>query len=107
MYGKVHTLQITSSVTDASGNGLAAPFISTFTTAAEFVGGLSVYVLSGGDATTDQKIKTLLEDAGHTVSLGVSSVLWDGTQADLNDFDVVILQNNFNWADASRPECLD
>jgi hypothetical protein len=48
-------------------------------------------------------MKTLLEEAGHNVSLGVSSVLWDGTQADLNDFDVVILQNSFNWDSGSMP----
>jgi hypothetical protein len=64
---------------------------------------LDVYVLSGGDATTDQALVNALTARGHAPTLGVQSIVFDGTQATLTDFDVVVLQNNHNWAGSSMP----
>lgn len=38
-----------------------------------------------------------LTAGGHLVTSGVDTIDWDGTQANLNEYDVVIVLNNFNW----------
>ena len=58
---------------------------------------LSVFVISSGNVTTDQKVNTILTAKGHTVTLGPEPVAWDGTQASLPSYDVVVLLNNYNW----------
>jgi hypothetical protein len=58
---------------------------------------LSVFVISGGDITTDNKVRKVLIQKGHTVTLGPEPLEWDGTQANLASYDVVVLLNNYNW----------
>jgi len=56
-----------------------------------------VYVLLGGDATSDATVIDALRAGGHVVTAGVQTTVWDGTQANLNDYDVVVVLYNFNW----------
>ncbi len=60
-------------------------------------GASTVYVLRGGNATSDLAAIDALTAAGHLVTSGVESVDWDGTQADLSQYDAVLILNNFNW----------
>ena len=64
---------------------------------------LDVYVLSGGNATGDQAVLDALTGAGHNANLGPQPHEWDGTQADLTVFDVVVLLNNYNRSLGSMP----
>lgn len=60
----------------------------------------SVYLFTNGasaPAGFDNSVKSLLEAAGHTVTLGVQSSSFDGT-TDLSSFDVLYLQTNYNWS---------
>ena len=57
----------------------------------------TVYVLLGGDATSDSDAIDALSAGGHVVTAGVQTTVWDGTQANLNDYDVVVVLYNFNW----------
>jgi len=101
-YGAVYEVILTDGISDPAGNGLV-PFTSAFTVAEFTEQALSVYVLSGGDSDYDQQIEDTLIACGHNVLPGVSSVSWNGTQADLANFDVVILQNSANWAAGDMP----
>jgi hypothetical protein len=57
----------------------------------------TVYVLASGNAGADQAIMEVLRAGGHQPTLGVGFNVWDGTQADLSSFDVVVLLDNFNF----------
>ncbi|MCX5887533.1 MAG: hypothetical protein NT096_16760 [Proteobacteria bacterium] len=52
---------------------------------------LSVYVMSAGDSQDNQAILNTLRAAGHDPVLGVDPSEWDGSQADLSEYDVVVL----------------
>ena len=58
----------------------------------------TVYVLRGGDPTSDAASIDALTARGHLVTSGVESAEWDGTQADLSQYAVVLVLNNFNWS---------
>jgi hypothetical protein len=63
---------------------------------------VNVYLMSGGDTTTDIAAKAALESYGHVVTLGVGYWLFDGTQ-DLTGVDVVYLQANSYWTAGNMP----
>ncbi|MBI5757713.1 MAG: tandem-95 repeat protein, partial [Planctomycetales bacterium] len=65
--------------------------------------GLQVYVLSGGNADADTAVINVLSSAGHVATLGASTTVWDGTQANLADYDTVVLLNNYNWFESNMP----
>lgn len=58
----------------------------------------SVYILRGGDATSDAAVARALTDAGLDVTTGVATPDYDGTQANLADYDAVVMLYNANWA---------
>ena len=64
---------------------------------------LNVYVLRGGDAPSDSAVINALQERGHTPTSGVETPEWDGTQANLNIFDVVVILNNANWGGSLSP----
>ena len=76
---------------------IAEPF------AAEEPDGLDVYVMSGGPATSDQVVIDALTARGYDAVLGAQPHEWTGLQADLADFDVVVILNNYNWDEGSMP----
>ena len=57
----------------------------------------TVYVLLGGNTTSDATVIDALSAGGHVVTAGVQTAVWDGTQANLNDYDVVVVLDNFNY----------
>jgi len=65
--------------------------------------GSTVYVMSGGNSTADQAVLNALIARGHTPVIGVQSYLWDGTQVNLNQFEAVVLLNNYNWNQPGMP----
>ncbi|RMG19937.1 MAG: hypothetical protein D6732_29330, partial [Methanobacteriota archaeon] len=62
---------------------------------------LSVYLMSSGNAVTDDTISNTLSARGHTVTIGVEPQVWDGTQATLSNYDVVVMANSYNWNSGS------
>jgi hypothetical protein len=64
---------------------------------------INVYVMSGGNASGDQAVLDALIARGHTPTLGVEPRQWDGSQRNLQSFDVVVLLNNYNWATPDMP----
>lgn len=62
---------------------------------------LSVYLMSSGNAATDSAISSALAVRGHTVTIGVEAWAWDGTQATLSDYDVVVMANSSNLGSGS------
>ncbi len=59
--------------------------------------GARVYILSGGDPTSDNAVRQALQNAGHSPNLGIETPDFDGTQVNLSDFDVVVALYNENW----------
>jgi hypothetical protein len=57
----------------------------------------AVYIMSGGNKFSDQAVMEALIARGHTPTLGVEAWQWNGTQANLKDFEAVVLLNNYNW----------
>jgi hypothetical protein len=57
----------------------------------------NVYVLTAGDAATNDRVKAVLESGGHTVTLGATTATFDGTQADLTTYDTVVMLNNYSY----------
>ena len=53
----------------------------------------TVYVLLGGNATSDASVIDALSAGGHVVTAGVQTTVWDGTQANLNEYPQLSLQN--------------
>jgi len=62
--------------------------------------GLKVYILRGGDPASDNAVAQALQERGHVPTLGVETPDWNGSQANLNDFDVVVILITANWARA-------
>lgn len=56
-----------------------------------------VYITNSGNAAADNALVTMLQGFGHTVTLGVSYLAFDGTQS-LAGHGVVYLQSNYNWS---------
>jgi hypothetical protein len=79
--------------------GLAVGLLASITPAAR---GATVYVLSSGDAATDDAVVQALASRGHTVVLGVQYSDFNGMQS-LAGINTVYLQANFNWGAASMP----
>lgn len=61
-----------------------------------------IYMLSSGDAATDNAAALALTSRGHTVTLGVQYTVFDGT-ASLANIDTVYLQANANWTGGPMP----
>lgn len=55
----------------------------------------TVYVMPSGDSVNDPKVLAALRDAGFAPTQGVSRFIWDGTFADLNQFDAVLMLDPF------------
>jgi hypothetical protein len=62
----------------------------------------NVYLISGGDATQDNTIHTVLESFGHFVTVGVTPQNFDGTQS-LSSYNAVILLNSSNFSLGDMP----
>lgn len=58
---------------------------------------LSVYVISAGDFQSNQAIIDALVARWHDPVLGVGPSEWDGSQADLSNYDVVVLSVGTEW----------
>ncbi len=65
-------------------------------------GAANVYVMSSGDPVTDAAVSAALTSRGHTVTVGVQFLAFDGTQS-LAGFNTVYLQSNYNWAQGVMP----
>jgi uncharacterized repeat protein (TIGR01451 family) len=63
----------------------------------------TVYFMQTGTSPTDVAALRALEAGGHTVILGVQAQQWNGTQADLNNFDAVVILNSHNASSGSMP----
>jgi hypothetical protein len=61
-----------------------------------------IYVLTGRDADSDAAALAILREAGYLVERGVDTATFDGTQANLSDYDAVVVLNHANWS-ASVP----
>jgi len=57
----------------------------------------SVYVLTGGNSSTDQMVANSLRAAGFNVTIGVQTPSWNATQANLSSYDSLVMLNNINW----------
>lgn len=57
-----------------------------------------VYVLEGDDRASDQAVAQALRTRGFSVTRGVNTHLFDGTQATLSDYDVVVVLYTANWS---------
>ena len=62
-----------------------------------------VYVMSSGDAATDQAALDDMARYAHNATLGVQYTQFDGTQS-LAGYDCVYLQCNYNWGSGDMPE---
>lgn len=58
--------------------------------------GSTIYVMGSGDAATDSNVISILNNAGHTATLGSQLSSMDGAE-DLSSYDAVYLQNSYNW----------
>lgn len=65
--------------------------------------GPRVLVLGGGNTLWDETVMIACLDRGHRPKLVASSVKFDGSQADLEKFDAVVLLNNANWSPENMP----
>jgi hypothetical protein len=91
-------LAIGQATTDVAGRYRMPKLPANLTvTALPVIQPATVYVLSSGNAGADQAIMDALRTGGHQPTLGVRFDDWDGTQADLSSFDVVVLLKNFNF----------
>jgi hypothetical protein len=62
---------------------------------------LSIFILSGTDGSedgnrSDAAVVQSLRGQGYSVQLGPTPDQWDGTQADLSEYDAVVLLNSYN-----------
>lgn len=65
-----------------------------------------VYVLEGADRPSDLEVAQALRERGFSVTRGVATHLFDGTQAALADYDVVVVLYTANWNLPVPPEGL-
>lgn len=56
-----------------------------------------VYVLRAGNADSDAAVQAALIKGGHDVTLGVETPMFNGTQANLDDYDAVVILNSYNY----------
>ncbi len=63
-----------------------------------------VYVFSSGDATTDQAMLDIISAGGNAPTLGVEPNGWTGAEANLSQFNAVVVQNSHNWSNGLMPE---
>ncbi len=63
---------------------------------------IRVYVMSSGDAATDNAVLGALTAGGHSPTLGVQYTEFDGS-IDLSNYDVVYIQANYNWSAGTMP----
>jgi hypothetical protein len=63
-------------------------------------GQLKVYLLTGRDTVSDLAMFAALRDAGYAVDLGTDTASFDGSQAELEQYDVVVVLNHANWSAA-------
>jgi hypothetical protein len=63
---------------------------------------VNVYVMSSGSAAIDSAVVSALTSRGHTATVGVQWVSFDGTQS-LAGFQTVYFQCNANWAAGDMP----
>jgi len=63
-----------------------------------------IYVISSGNSAADGAVMNALASSGYTPTLGAQPHEWNGTQANLNDYKVVVLLNSYNWAGNSMPD---
>ncbi len=56
-----------------------------------------IYVLQGGDPASDQAAVQALEERGFAVTRGVATHEFDGTQAQLAGYDVLVVLYTANW----------
>jgi hypothetical protein len=66
-------------------------------------GAPAVYVLSGGEANSDQAVLDALSAGGYSATLGVAPSAWDGSQANLEDYAAVVFLNSYNYSDPEMP----
>ena len=66
-------------------------------------GAVNVYVLSSGSTAIDDAVSLALTSRGHTVTVGVQWVNFDGTQS-LSGFQTVYFQANENWSLGDMPQ---
>ena len=62
----------------------------------------NIYVMSGNDPAADAAAVATLQSYGHTTTLGVQYINFDGTQ-NLSGFNAVYMQVNGNWGIADMP----
>ena len=62
----------------------------------------NIYILSSGDAATDNAVVAALTSGGHTCTVGPQFFQFTGSES-LADIQTVYLQDNFNWAHGSMP----
>lgn len=63
----------------------------------------NVYALSSDNKVNDQAIMQTLSDNDFSVTLGVTPSLWDVSQVNLENFDVVILNSDSQYRDKCQP----
>ncbi len=63
----------------------------------------TVYLIPTGNSAADLAAFLALTGGGHTVTLGVEPHIWNGTQANLANFDAVVILNSFNITAGSMP----
>lgn len=66
-----------------------------------------VYVLEGDDRASDLAVAQALRARGFSVARGVNTHVFDGTQATLSDYDVVVVLYTANWNLPVPPAGLD
>jgi hypothetical protein len=64
---------------------------------------LKVYVFSCGETDDNQAILNVLSNAGHKAVLGPDLSDWNGTQANLSKFHVLVLQYSHNYTTDDMP----
>lgn len=62
-----------------------------------------IYVLRGGDAPSDNAAIQALRDRGFAVTRGVATSDFDGSQAALADYDVLVVLYTANWVQPMPP----
>lgn len=62
-----------------------------------------VYIITTGNMDEDQTVANALTEGEHQVTLGVRIHDWNGTQADLSQYDVVVLLDSHNYTGSMAP----
>ncbi|MBI5375464.1 MAG: Ig-like domain-containing protein [Candidatus Schekmanbacteria bacterium] len=94
----VSPVTVTLAVSSTSITSGTSSLASATQCSAPLIGSLVVYVMSSGDADTDQAVINALVARKHIPVLGPQVGEWDGTQTDIYGYNVVVLQNSYNWS---------